>query len=113
MRPEGTGSNTDEELAAIAQTHLESADTLQVEPYVDAFDDVPLLANIPTAGSITEEETIDSIDAQRWTLSNGITVIAKQTDFQKTMRSCSPHLAPAVTRWSRTWTTCQRSTPTI
>ncbi len=82
MRPEGTGSNTDEELAAIAQTHLESADTLQVEPYVDAFDDVPLLANIPTAGSITEEETIDSIDAQRWTLSNGITVIAKQTDFK-------------------------------
>ncbi len=82
MRPEGTGTSTDEELAAFAQTQLESADTLQVEPYVDTFDDVPLLANIPTAGSITEEETIESIDAQRWTLSNGITVIAKQTDFK-------------------------------
>ena len=82
MRPEGTGSNTDEELAAIEQSQLESADTLQVEPYVDAFDDVPLLANIPAAGSITEEEKIESIDAQRWTLSNGIKVIAKQTDFK-------------------------------
>ncbi|MYA59758.1 MAG: insulinase family protein, partial [Chloroflexi bacterium] len=82
MRPEGTGTSSDEELAAFAQTQLESADTLQVEPYVDAFDDVPLLANIPTAGSITDEETIASIDAQRWTLSNGVTVIAKQTDFK-------------------------------
>lgn len=82
MRPEGTGTKTDEELAAIAEAQLASADTLQVEPYVDAFDDVPLLANIPAAGSITEEETIEPIDAQRWTLSNGITVIAKQTDFK-------------------------------
>ena len=82
IRPEGTGTNTDEELAAIAQSQLGSADTLQVEPYVDTFDDVPLLANIPVAGSITEEEAIESIDAQLWTLSNGITVIAKQTDFK-------------------------------
>lgn len=82
MRPEGTGTTGDDELAAFAQTQLETADTLQVEPYVDAFDDVPLLANISVAGSITEEETIESIDAQRWTLSNGINVIAKQTDFK-------------------------------
>lgn len=82
MRPEGAGTNTDEELAVFAESQLASAGTLQVEPYVDAFDDVPLLANIPVAGSITEEESIESIDAHRWTLSNGITVIAKQTDFK-------------------------------
>ena len=82
MRPEGTDASTDEELAAAVQSQLETPDTLQVEPYVDAFDDVPLLAEIPTAGSITDEATIESIDAQRWTLSNGITVIAKQTDFR-------------------------------
>ena len=82
MRPEGTDASTDEELAAAVQSQLGTADTLQVEPYVDAFDDVPLLAEIPTAGSITDEATIESIDAQRWTLSNGITVIAKQTDFR-------------------------------
>ena len=34
------------------------------------------------AGSITAEESIESIDAVKWTLSNGITVIAKQTDFR-------------------------------
>ena len=82
MRPEGTDATTDDELAAAVQSQLETADTLQVEPYVDSFDDVPLLAQIPTAGSITEEEVIESIDAQKWTLSNGITVIAKQTDFR-------------------------------
>ena len=64
------------------RTQLESADTLKVDPYVDSFDDVPLLATVPTSGSITEEERIESIDAVRWTLSNGITVIAKQTDFR-------------------------------
>ena len=53
-----------------------------VDPYAEEFDDVPLLAAIPTAGSIVEETQIDSIDAVQWTLSNGITVIAKQTDFK-------------------------------
>ena len=48
----------------------------------NAFDDVPLLATLPTPGSITGEERIESIDARRWKLSNGITVIAKQTDFR-------------------------------
>ena len=40
---------------------------------------------LPTSrppGSIAAEEAIESIDAQRWTLSNGITVIAKKTDFK-------------------------------
>ncbi len=82
MRPEDGITSTDEELGEIVEAQLESADTLQVHPYVDAFEEVPLLANIPTAGSIAHEETIDSIDAQKWTLSNGITVIAKQTDFR-------------------------------
>ena len=82
MRPEGTEASTDDELAAAVRTQLESADTLAVDPYVDSFDDVPLLATLPTPGSITEEERIESIDAVRWTLSNGITVIAKQTDFR-------------------------------
>ena len=82
MRPEGTEASMDDELAAMIQTQLEAADTLKVDPYVDAFDDVPLLATLPTPGSIIAEERIESIDALQWTLSNGITVIAKQTDFR-------------------------------
>ncbi len=82
LRPEGIDSSPDDELAAAVRTQFDGAHALVVEPYVDAFDDVPLLATLPTPGSITGEERIESIDARRWKLSNGITVIAKQTDFR-------------------------------
>ena len=82
VRPQETSASTDEELAAAVQSQLEAAYTLEVAPYVDDLDDVPLLATVPTPGSITGEERIESLDAIRWTLSNGITVIAKETDFR-------------------------------
>ena len=82
MRPEGIDASTDDELAAVVRTQIETAGALQVDAYVDAFDDVPLLATIPTPGTITAEERIESIDAVKWTLSNGVTVVAKQTDFR-------------------------------
>ena len=74
------GSDADLGSALLAQ--LQTANALVVEPYADDLGDVPLLANLPEPGSITAEENIDSIDAVKWTLSNGITVIAKQTDFR-------------------------------
>ena len=82
VRPAETESRSDAALTAATLTQIESANTLEVEPYEDVLDDVPLLATTPTPGSIISEEQIESIDAQRWTLSNGITVIAKQTDFR-------------------------------
>ena len=82
MRPEGGEELADEELASVLQAQLAEADSLAVEPYADDFADVPLLADLPTPGTIVGEEQIESIDAVRWTLSNGITVIAKQTDFK-------------------------------
>ena len=82
LGPEGIDPSGDGTLAAALQTQLDGADTLVVTPYADTFDDVPLLATLPTPGSIAGEEPIESIDAVRWTLSNGITVIAKQTDFR-------------------------------
>ncbi len=83
LQPEGAETSSDAELAAALRTQLEGADTLVVQPYADTFEDVPLLATLPTPGSIVEEERIESIDALRWSLSNGITVIAKQTDFRR------------------------------
>ena len=83
VRPEETdvaGSDADLGSALLAQ--LQTANALVVEPYADDLGDVPLLANLPEPGSIAAEERIESIDAVRWTLSNGITVIAKQTDFR-------------------------------
>ena len=82
VRPEETESRSDGELATATLAQLQAAHTLEVEPYADELGDVPLMAALPTPGSITSEEQIESIDAQRWTLSNGITVIAKQTDFR-------------------------------
>ena len=82
VRPEETEGSSDDELTAATLVQLEAANTLEVEPYADVLGDVPLLAALPTPGSITAEEQIESIDAQKWTLSNGITVIAKQTDFR-------------------------------
>ena len=82
LGPEGIETSEDGALAAALQTQLDGANALVVEPYSDEFDDVPLLAVIPTPGTIVEEEQLESIDAVQWTLSNGITVIAKQTDFK-------------------------------
>ena len=82
VRPAETEAGSDSELTAATLAQIEGAGTLQVEAYADELGDVPLLAVIPDPGSITGEEHIASIDAERWTLSNGITVIAKQTDFR-------------------------------
>ena len=82
VRPAETEAVSDSELTAATLTQIEAASALEVDPYADVLEDVPLLETIPTPGSITSEEQIESIDAQRWTLSNGITVIAKQTDFR-------------------------------
>ena len=82
LGPEGIDPSGGDVLAAALETRLDEADTLVVTAYEDTFDDVPLLATLPTPGSIVEEASIESIDAVRWTLSNGITVIAKQTDFR-------------------------------
>ena len=82
LGPEGIEIGPEGALAAALQVQLEGANALVVEPYADTFEDVPLLAELPTPGSIVSEERVEAIDAERWTLSNGITVIAKQTDFR-------------------------------
>ena len=82
LGPEAIDPTGGAALAAVLQAQLEGADALTVEPYADTFGDVPLLASIPAPGSIVAEEQLAAIDAVRWTLSNGVTVIAKQTDFR-------------------------------
>ena len=82
MRPGEPDPISDDELSAEVQAQLQTSDSLEVEAYVDAFDDVPLMAQLPSPGSIVDEEALESIDAQKWVLSNGVTVIAKQTDFR-------------------------------
>ncbi len=72
---EGVDMPTEAQVMKIA-TDIHSAKLTQ---YIDAEANKPLIAKIPTAGSITSESTKDGIT--RWTLSNGVKVVIKSTDF--------------------------------
>ncbi len=80
-RPVG-GEATDPELAAAVQAQLEAAPSIEVEPYHDSAYNAPLLSSLPTPGSIVAEERHTAIEAREWTLSNGVRVVARQTDFR-------------------------------
>ena len=71
-----------DEVKAELLAKVSAISSLDVTPYDDKVSDAPLMANIPDPGSIVSEDRIEAADAVRWQLSNGITVIAKQTDFK-------------------------------
>ena len=78
--PDGVPTGPEAEAELIAK--VTGAQSLDVAAYDDEASDAPLLAEIPEPGTIVAEEAIDAVDAVRWTLSNGVIVIAKQTDFR-------------------------------
>lgn len=53
-----------------------------VQPYVDNAVNKPLMAKTPVAGSIASEKKIEEIGLTELTLSNGIKVVLKPTDFK-------------------------------
>lgn len=53
-----------------------------VQPYVDQVVNKPLMAKKPTAGTITSEKKIAELNVTELTLSNGVKVILKPTDFK-------------------------------
>ncbi|TAL70394.1 MAG: insulinase family protein [Bacteroidetes bacterium] len=54
----------------------------KIEPYSDVVVDKPLLQNIPKQGTLTQEKLIKEIGVTELTLSNGVKVVLKPTDFQ-------------------------------
>ncbi|MBQ6767905.1 MAG: insulinase family protein [Prevotella sp.] len=62
---------------------ISEARAAQLEAYVDNVKDEPLMANLPTPGKITKEVKNDKFGYTELTLSNGATVILKQTDLKK------------------------------
>ncbi len=65
----------------------------RIEPYVDTTLDEPLVPEEPEPGMIVAESSIDELDMTVWTLSNGVTVWLKPTDFKEdeiVMRATSP-----------------------
>ena len=53
-----------------------------IEPYVDAVSDEPLISEMPKAGKVAGKENA-VFGYEKYTLSNGATVYFKQTDFNK------------------------------
>ncbi len=64
-----------------------------VAAYDDGVANAPLVPNPPTPGRIVKTERIDTLGATVWTLSNGVRVVLKPTDFkddQVLFRAFSP-----------------------
>jgi len=61
---------------------LDQMEELEVEPYQDMVSDEPLVSALPEPASIIEEKRFDQIDVTEWTLSNGVKVVLKPTDFK-------------------------------
>jgi zinc protease len=60
---------------------VKQAGAARLEPWVDLGGGA-LMATTPTPGAVTATRTIDSIGTTEWTLSNGVKVVVKPTDFQ-------------------------------
>jgi zinc protease len=72
---------------------LKQAETAKLTPYVDNVVDEALVAELPSTAKVTEERTDEKFGMTYLTLSNGVKVVLKPTDFkadQVIMRAFSP-----------------------
>jgi zinc protease len=53
-----------------------------IQPWQDKAVTAKLMAELPRPGKITKETKLDAINVTEWTLSNGVRVIVKPTDFE-------------------------------
>lgn len=75
---EGLTLPTKEDLAAVMTSIAE----LAIEPYVDNVSIEPLIADLPQPGTIADSQYHEGIDIYEMTLSNGVRVVLKSTDFK-------------------------------
>ena len=61
---------------------LKVVDSKDMQPYEDKVSDDPLLATIPSPGEIADEKKFETVGVTQLTLSNGVRVILKPTDFK-------------------------------
>lgn len=61
---------------------LDDVQSSELDPYSETVSDAPLVAQVPTPGAVVSERSIPEIGVTEWTLSNGITVVLKPTDFK-------------------------------
>jgi zinc protease len=78
--------------AALAAV-IDGADGAPLTAYVDTVSTQPLLARLPSAGTIATTSTIEALGITEWRLSNGVRVVLKPTMFQQNeilFRAVSP-----------------------
>ena len=76
---EGVTVPSKEEILSI----LKDKSLANVQPYVDTYKDQEILEKgTLKPGKITSVEKIEAVGAEKWTLSNGITVYLKKTDYK-------------------------------
>lgn len=61
---------------------IDAVYTAPLTPFVDEIQHLPLLKKVPVPGKITSVEDLGKIGVQKITLSNGVTVLLKKTNFQ-------------------------------
>lgn len=61
---------------------ISAAATATSSAYVDQVSSAPLIASVPTPGTITGIRTLESLGTIEWKLSNGALVVLKPTDFK-------------------------------
>lgn len=62
---------------------LHEANAMEIEPFVDNVKDEPLIPSLPTPGAIIKEENNNKFGYTELSLSNGVKVVLKKTDFKK------------------------------
>jgi zinc protease len=78
-----------EELTAV----LNEVKQEQITPYEDTVSSAPLLAASPAPGEVVSSRTIEAVGITEWTLSNGVRVVLKPTNFKEDeilVRAISP-----------------------
>jgi zinc protease len=86
---EGVKYPTKEEILGL----MKEAESAELKAYTETVVSEPLVAELPTGAKILEEKRSEKFGITYWTLSNGIKVILKPTDFKADeiiMRGFSP-----------------------
>jgi zinc protease len=61
---------------------LEEAETAKLTPYTETLTNEPLVKDLPSNAQVTDEKKDDKFGITYWTLSNGVKIVLKPTDFQ-------------------------------
>ena len=61
---------------------IAAVQAMELSAYEDDMPDRPLITDLPPAGAIVNENTIEELDVTEWQLANGVRVILKPTTFK-------------------------------